>query len=153
MVKNIAQPLLGQPPRQLESHNPLAKTQDLGIVAQHSPLDREAIVGRHSAHALDLVRGDGNSQSRSTYQHGSIDGPVCDKLRCGGGAEGVCCLVVAAVAADVFDEFDTLVFLEVGFDGVLVANTGFLGKRDRLASLRTTAKKNQLHRSLLRFSI
>lgn len=61
LIKPIPQPLLHQPPRELEPNNPLSKTQHLRIITQHRPLHTKAIMSRHGTDPSDLVRGDGDA--------------------------------------------------------------------------------------------
>lgn len=120
LIKDIPQPLLGQPPGQLDSDDPLAHAQDLGVVAQHGPLDAEAVVRGDGADALDLVGGDGDAQPRAADNEGAVGLAFGDELGGGGGAVRVGRLVGRLVAADVDDLGDARVGLEVGLDLVLV---------------------------------
>lgn len=62
-VEAICQPLLGQPSRQLQAHDPLPHAQDLRIVTRDRLLDRKAIVRRHGPDAAHFVRADRNPKT------------------------------------------------------------------------------------------
>ena len=127
-IKLVAQPLLGQAPRQLKADYPLAHAQHLRIVAQHAALDAEAVVGRDGADALDLVGGDGYAEPRAADEQRAVRLAFCDETRCLCRADRVRSLIVGRVGADVDDLRDARVLFEVLLDGVFVRNAGFLLK-------------------------
>lgn len=124
LVKSVVQPLLCQPPRNLYAHDPLAHTQHLRVIAQHSPLDAETVVRGHGPDARDLVRRNGNTQPGAADEQRAVRTTLGHELRRVDGRVRVRGLVVARVDADVDDAGDAGVGFKVGLDLALVAAAG-----------------------------
>lgn len=125
-VKLVAQPLLRQPPRQLQSDNPLTHAQHLRVVAQHTPLHAEAVVCGDGTNALDLVGCDSDAETGAADEKGTIGLALGDEAGGGGGTGRVGSLVRGVVGADIDDLRDAIVSLEILLDGVLVADASVL---------------------------
>lgn len=125
LIKDIAEPFLGQTAGKLDSDNPLTHAEDLGVVAQHCAFDGEAVVSSDGADPVDLVCGDGNAQTRATDQQRTITLALGDQTSGGNSAVWVSGLV-ASVRANVSDGLDARIGLEVGLDLLLVLNAGIL---------------------------
>jgi len=74
-IKPIPQPLLHQPSRKLQPNDPLPQTQHLRIIAQHRPLNTEAIMRRHGSDPSDLVRGNRDAQPGAADQQRAVGFP------------------------------------------------------------------------------
>lgn len=125
-VKLVAEPLASQAAGQLDADHALAHAQHLGVVALDAALDAEAVVGRHGADALDLVGGNGDTETSAADEQRAVGLALGDEADGGGGARRVGGLVGGLVGADVDDFRYARVGLKVLLDGVLVADAGFL---------------------------
>ncbi len=72
-VELVSEPLLCQLPCQLETDNALTHAQDLGVVAQDGTLDRVRVVSSDSPDAIDLVGGDGDTETGAADEEGTVD--------------------------------------------------------------------------------
>ena len=140
LVKHVAEPFLGQATRELDPDDPFAHAEHLRVVAEDGSLDREAIMCRHSAHALDLVRRDGNAETGAADQKGSVDLAGRDQLGRGDREVRVGGLVGGFEGADIDDGGDAGIGLEVGLDFVLVAHAGILGRRRTVCQRRGSSE-------------
>lgn len=130
LIEMVSTPLPHQPPRQLKPNNPLAHTQHLRIIAQNTPLHREAIMRSHSPDARDLVRRDRDSKPSAADQDRAVGIALGDHLR--GFDGGVCVrgLVASGQDADVEHFGYARVFLKVCFEGGAVAQAGVVAAED-----------------------
>ncbi len=78
--------------------------------------------------ALNLIGADGDAETGTAYEEGTVDLPVGHQLGGGGGAVRICRLIVDYETTDVCYGFDTRVVLEVSLDLVFVVDTGVLVK-------------------------
>lgn len=126
-VKLVPNPLLGQPPRELNTHNALTHAENLSVVAEDGPLNAEGVMRSHGPDARHLVGRDGYTEPCAANEEGPVRFALGNEL---GGLHGgvrVGSLVVGAVDADIDNAGDTRIGFEICLDFVLVAAAGVVG--------------------------
>lgn len=129
-IKSIVQPIQSQLLGQLNTNNPLPKTQDLGIVTQDSALNGKGVVGSHGANAGHFVGGNGDAESRATDEEPTVSFALCNEFGALDSGVRVGGFVGQGGCADVDNGFDKGTLFEEVFDGGFVVVAGFVAGHD-----------------------
>lgn len=129
-IEAVGNPLGGELLREFDANDTLAHAEHLGVVAEDRALDGERVVGGHGPDAGHLVGGNGDAEASAADEEAAVSLAVADELGSLDGGVGVGGLVGGRVDAHVDDGFNEGALLEVGFDGVLVGNTGLVAGHD-----------------------
>lgn len=110
-IEAISHPLASELLGELDADNPLAETEDLGVVAEDGAFDRERVVGGHGTDPGNLVGGNGHAETGSADEETTVGFAFADQLGACDGGMGVGGLVGGRVNTDVGDGGDERVLL------------------------------------------
>lgn len=143
-VEFVSQPLLCQLPCQLQADDTLTHAENLGVVAQNGPLDRVGVVGGDGTHAVDLVGGNGDTETGTTDEECSVNLAASDLASGGDSNVRIGGLVSVGGDSNVDDGFDSGIGFEVLDEGVLVIYTGFITAEGDLPLLLRHVEKEMM---------